>query len=44
MEIAKPEMSFAEDAAEGSARNDTRELTELQLALVGGGFADPIIA
>lgn len=44
MEIAKLEMTAIEEVMQDVATCDARELNELQLALAGGGFADPIFA
>ena len=42
MEFAKTEMTVVEDAVQEAARNELRELNDLQLALVGGGIGDVI--
>ena len=42
MEFAKTEMNVVEEAVQEAARNDIRELNDLQLALVGGGIGDVI--
>ena len=44
MEFAKTEMTLVEEAAKEATQNDIRELNDLQLALVGGGIGDVIIA
>jgi hypothetical protein len=40
MEFTKTEMTVVEEAVQEVARNDIRELNDLQLALVGGGCAE----
>jgi len=42
MEFSITEMTVAEDAVQEAARNELRELNDLQLALVGGGIGDVI--
>ncbi len=42
MEFAKSELNVIEEAIQEAARNDIRELNDLQLALVGGGIGDVI--
>jgi len=42
MEFAKTEMTVVEVAVQEAARNELRELNDLQLALVGGGIGDVI--
>ncbi len=44
MEITKVETTVFEEATQQQAVNEIRELSELQLALVGGGIADVAIA
>jgi len=44
MEFTKVEMAVIEEAAQQQAVNEIRELSELQLALIGGGIADVVIA
>ncbi len=44
MEFTKVEMAVIEEATQQQAVNEIRELSELQLALVGGGIADVAIA
>ena len=44
MEITKVETVEFEKATQQQAVNEIRELSELQLALVGGGIADVVIA
>ena len=44
MEFAKSELNVIEEAIQEAARNDIRELNDLQLALVGGGIGDVILA
>ncbi len=42
VEFAKSELNVIEEAIQEAARNDIRELNDLQLALVGGGIGDVI--
>ncbi len=44
MELTKIEMTVVEETTQEAARNDIRELAELQLALVGGGIGDVLVA
>jgi hypothetical protein len=44
MEFAKTEIARVEEAVKEAAQHDIRELNDLQLALVGGGIGDVIIA
>ena len=43
MEFAKTEMTVIEETVQKAASNDIRELSDLQLALVGGGIGDVIV-
>ena len=43
MEYAKTEMTVVEDAVKEAARNNIRELSDLQLARVGGGIGDVVV-
>jgi hypothetical protein len=42
MEFANTEMAVVEETIQEAARNEIRELNDLQLALVGGGIGDII--
>ena len=42
MEFSTTEITVAKDAVQEAARNELRELNDLQLALVGGGIGDVI--
>lgn len=44
MEHAKIEIAFVEKTVEEAAREQVRELNDLQLALVGGGGGDVVFA
>jgi len=44
MEFAKTELSVIEETVQTAASNDIRELNDLQLALIGGGIGDVIVA
>ena len=44
MEFTKIEMTAVEETTQEVARNEIRELSELQLALIGGGIADVVVA
>jgi len=41
MEFTKAEMNVIEDAINESVKKEIRELVDLELALIGGGIADP---
>ncbi len=43
MEFAKTEMNVIEETVQQAASNDIRELSDLQLALVGGGIGDVLV-
>jgi hypothetical protein len=44
MEFAKNEIVAIEEAVNQAAEQEVRELSELQLALVGGGCGDVVFA
>ena len=44
MEFAKTELNMIEETVQAAASNDIRELNDLQLALIGGGIGDVIVA
>ena len=44
MEFAKTELNIIEETVQAAVNNDIRELNDLQLALIGGGIGDVIVA
>ncbi len=42
MEFTKTEIALVEEATKEASQQDVRELSDLQLALVGGGMGDVI--
>ena len=44
MELTKIELNFIEETVQAAVSNDIRELNDLQLALIGGGIGDVIVA
>jgi len=44
MEFTKTELDVLEKVTQDNATEETKKLLDLQLALVGGGIADPVWA